>query len=68
MSLDSAKTLVLSLVRKLGLGGEEGILDNDGMFTLTLEQAWMPQIHICYIKSFTILRTITSNFQCFVKL
>ena len=51
MSLDSAKALVLSLVTKLGIGGEDAVSGDDGMFTLTLEQSWMPQIHICYISS-----------------
>ncbi len=49
MSLKTAETLVAALVNRLGISGGESALGSDGMYTLTLEQPWMPPIHLCYL-------------------
>ena len=50
MSLSQAKLLMNDLARSLGTEGAD-ILGDDGLCTITVEQKWIPPVHICYIDS-----------------
>ena len=49
MSLSQAKILMAGLAKMLGTPGD--VMGDDGMCTVTLEQPWMPPVHIVYIDS-----------------
>ncbi|MBQ3683716.1 MAG: type III secretion system chaperone [Succinimonas sp.] len=49
MSLSQAKILMTGLAKMLGVQGD--VMGDDGMCTVTLEQPWMPPVHIVYIDS-----------------